>query len=91
MKRIVKLFFVVLLVVIVFGYSPLESTAITLNESEEANAVIMADQKESTETNVEKAIDEKMIIRPNFNCDPGILITDVPDIDPHFLLKDFHK
>lgn len=88
MKRFFKLFFVVLLVVIVFGCSPLESTATTLNGTEEVNAIIRANQKECTEANDEKAIDEKIIICPEYNCDPGILITNVPDIDPHILLED---
>jgi hypothetical protein len=31
--------------------------------------------------------DSKDILAPEYNCDPEMLITVVPDIDPQFLLK----
>lgn len=89
MKIVKNSFFVILLVIIVFGYSPLESTAITLNEAEMLNKTIQSNPKESIpEINDTKVVDGKMVIQPQYNCDPRIMITNVPDIDPHILLEE---
>ncbi len=39
------------------------------------------------QTGINKTIDEKLFIFPNYNCDPKMLIPGNPDIDLKFLVK----
>lgn len=38
-------------------------------------------------SSINQTVEDKMHIKPNYNCDPKMLIPANPDIDPKFLVK----
>jgi len=47
--------------------------------------------KPDTAKRSSKTIDEKMLVRPKYNCDPKMLIPGNTNIDPGFLIKNSIK
>ena len=53
-----------------------------------AETVANADEGAKTPSGV-KSVDEKIVIPPQYNCDPKMLIPGDPKIDPKFLIENF--
>lgn len=58
-----------------------------INEIREMNETDRMNESDKS-TGKSRAIDDKMLVSPKYNCDPGMLVPADPNIDPGFLLYD---